>query len=100
MSEEIAKEEAEGEARDIAEWLTKYVTEGDTLDLSAVYTMLGGAANSHLFELSEKRAREKLISILRSGKCCSDKYYFEYRYQAEGRAKHHVKVTPISEFLG
>ena len=89
-------EEIENEASHAAGIWAKIYAVGDLIPIADARLSLG--SDSFLFNYSDKRGREKLVGLLRSGLCTHSGKLFSYHYNEGKKSKHYMKVQDI-EFL-
>lgn len=99
MSEEIADQEFKSDAGDVAKVLKEHVKPGESIKLTDAYNILSGAKVAHLFEISEKRGKEKIMAILQSGHCTDGEIEASYLYCPDEYVKHRVKISFLDKFL-
>ncbi len=98
---EKASEEFIADARDIATVLTKYVKPGSKIKALDAWIMLAGAI-PHLADLSDKRGRIRLNSLIQSGKCETDTCRISYLAEGtDDRPRHWFtcEAKPEMDFL-
>ena len=92
VREEKSLQAIESDCKDLGDCLAELITTDEAVPISYIVKQLNKPRYNHLhtFDLSEKRASEKVISLLQN-EVYSEGTLFKYEYRNRGHTKHFVK---------
>lgn len=102
VREEKRVEALDADCKDLGDCLAELITIDEAVPISYIVKQLNKPRYNHLhtFDLSEKRASEKIIAILQH-EVYSEGTLFKYEYRDKGHTKHFVKRDDsiLNDFL-
>jgi len=91
QTDELRKDRELAEAKDLARILIPQISKGEEINLAQAHSLLIINDSEHIFDLSERRLRKKMLKLISSGECKLGQKTLKHTYRKEEHKKHWIK---------